>query len=652
MNKTLLAVIVGVTIGLAIMGVFAFVYSFLIGSLFSQTLEFSISLAASFIFLICIFVLLQQVSSKKKKLLSLDSSVHDVHIKLQEQQHLFETIFNTTGIGIALLNLDGHFLRINASLAELLGYSQEDMLAMNYYYLIHPNDLNHLQVNIQQLIDKQIKTYYSEQQCFRKNGEIVWVTSTLSLMRDEKDKPIYFIVQVQNITQQKQAEERLHHMAYHDPLTGLANRNKLEQFINHVLATSRRHQYGFALLFLDLDRFKNINDTIGHEAGDLILQIIAERLRSTVRGTDMVARLGGDEFVLVITDVKKTEGVALIAQNVLENVLQVITVQGQEIYLTTSIGISIYPYDGHNIQTLMKNADLALYRSKEHGRNNYQFYTAGMTNKAQEKMALQNALGHALVKNEFTLAYQPKMEMKTRRITGVEALLRWKNKEYNTITPDEIVALAEETGLIVPVSNWVMKTACQQLKVWHDAGWSSLTIAINCSSRQFKQSTFVDDILDLISRMSLSPPSIEIEITESVIMQEPENTLRVLYALKDLGVQIVIDDFGTGYWSLNNLRRLSVDKIKIDKSFIKQVTLDETSATITKAIIAMVNKLGIISIAEGVETHEQYQFLAYEGCAEIQGYYLTQPLADSAMTKFLQHPIPDAEVISKTEVTS
>lgn len=618
----------------------------------SSLIIFSALTVLSCSLLLITLILIQKVLSKNKKILDISVAIDDTQLKLAEQRTLFETIFNTTGIGIALLNMDGRFFRVNSLLAEMFGYSEAELLSMNYYYLVHANNLSEIQIHIQQLINQQIKTYYAEQQCSRKNGEVLWVTSTMSLICNEQGKPIYFIIQLQNITQQKQAEERLHHMAYHDPLTGLANRNKLEQFINHVLATSRRHQYGFALLFLDLDRFKNINDTIGHEAGDLILQIIAERLRSTVRSTDLVARLGGDEFVLVITDVKKTEAVAIIAQNILNNVLQVITVQGQEIYLTTSIGVSIYPYDGHNIQTLMKNADLALYRSKEHGRNNYQFYTAGMTSKAQEKMALQNALGHALVKNEFELAYQPKMEIKTRRITGIEALLRWKNKEYNTITPDEIVSLAEETGLIIPVSNWVLKTACEQLKQWHKMGLNSLTIAVNCSTRQFKQATFVDDILDLISQTGLPPQSLEIEITESVIMEEPENTLRALYSLKDLGVKIVIDDFGTGYWSLNNLRRLSVDKIKIDKTFIKQITQDETSATLTRAIIAMVNKLGIISIAEGVETREQYEFLAKEGCTEIQGYYLTQPLSNLLMTKFLQHPVPDAEVISKEETTS
>ena len=608
-------------------------------------------LAITVLLIFCLMLFIAGLRTKKKAT-HLEQEKTDVETKLHEQQNLFETIFDDTHNGIALLNLDGHFLRANKSLCEMLGYNESDILAMNFYYIIHPNDLNNLQVYIQQLIDDQTKVHQSEQQCFKKNGDLLWIMSTLSLIRDNEGKPVYFIIQVQDITLQKKAEERLKHMAYHDPLTGLANRNKLEQFINHILASARRHQQSFALLFFDLDRFKNINDTIGHESGDLLLQIIAERLRSAVRNTDLVARLGGDEFVLVITDVKKTESAALISQKILENIMKVIVIKGQEIYITTSIGISLYPYDGQNMQTLMKNADLALYRAKEHGRNNYQFYTTEMTTKAQEKLALQNALGHALAKNEFVLHYQPKMEIATRRITGIEALLRWKNKDYGMISPNEIISLAEETGLIIPVSDWVLKTACNQLKAWHDMGLTSLTIAVNCSARQFKQSTFVDDILQAVTKAGLPPQALEIEVTESTIMQDPENTLRVLYALKDLGVKIAIDDFGTGYWSLSNLRRLSVDKIKIDKTFIKQVTTDETCIAIASAIIIMAKKLGIQSIAEGVETHEQFDFLAREGCTEIQGYYLTQPLAEDAMTKFLKHPIPDAESISKDEKTS
>ena len=597
-------------------------------------------------FLGFVFFLLLEVISEKRATSQVNQEKSFIAQQLEEEKCKFETIFNNTTSGIALLNLDGHFIRVNQSLCELLGYNDHDMLAMNYYHLLHPNHLNSLQINIQELINNQLNVYQAEQECFRKNGDMLWVMSTLSLARDHAEKPAYFILQVQNISIQKRAEERLRHMAYHDPLTGLSNRNKLEQFINHVLASSHRHQQGFALLFLDLDRFKNINDTIGHEAGDLILQVVAERLRSTVRTTDMVARLGGDEFVLLVTDVKKTESVAIIAQKILENILKVIVVNGQEIYLTTSIGISLYPYDGQNIQTLMKNADLALYRAKEHGRNNYQFYTLEMTTRAQEKMSLQNALAHALVKNEFVLHYQPKMDINTRRITGVEALLRWKNKDYGAITPDEIISLAEETGLIIPVSEWVMLTACKQLTTWHGMGFTSLTMAINCSARQFKQTTFVDDILDVLGKTNLSPELLEIDVKEETIMEDAENTLRVLHALKHSGIKIVIDDFGTGYWSLNHLRRLSVNKIKIDKSFIRQLTIDETSSAITSAIIAMANKLNIISIAEGVETKEQYEFLTREGCTEIQGYYLTQPLPQEAITEFLRHPIPDAEVIS------
>jgi diguanylate cyclase (GGDEF)-like protein len=438
-------------------------------------------------------------------------------------------------------------------------------------------------------------------------------------------------------------------MAYHDPLTGLANRNKLEQFVSQILAQSRRHQESFALMFIDLDRFKNINDTIGHEAGDLLLQIIADRLKGAIRNTDLVARLGGDEFVIVVTDVHKSESVAVIAHKILESVMQAFVIKGQEIYITTSIGISLYPFDGQNMQTLMKNADLALYRAKEHGKNNYQFYTMEMTSSAQARMTLQNALAHALMKEEFLLNYQPKMELKSRKITGVEAFLRWKNKEFGMITPGEIIELAEETGLIIPVSDWILKTACKELKQWQQLGFSNLTVAVNCSARQFKQANVTNDVLRILTETGITPQSLELEVTEKIIMNDPENILRSLYALKDLGVKIAIDDFGTGYWSLNNLRRLSVDKIKIDKTFIKQMLLDETSSDIVSAIIAMVTKLGIKSVAEGVETREQYDFLLREGCTEIQGYYLTQPLSDEAMSLYLKHPIPDAEVVKSSK---
>jgi diguanylate cyclase (GGDEF)-like protein/PAS domain S-box-containing protein len=647
MRWILLSTLVGLSCMLAGMGGLLVIPHFL--SAADHTTE-AVLLTLSFGLIFTIAALYfswKTVINERKNALLIKQEQHGLEIKLHEENLRFETLFQSGNIGIALLNLDGRILRGNTSLGDLLGYKQENLQAVNYFHVIHASDVEKWKPQIQKMIEGEIYSYQSEQRCLGQHGDIMWVIATLTLIRDALNKPVYFMLQVQNISLQKKAEERLSHMAYHDPLTSLANRNKLEQFIDQIIAASRRHQQAFALLFLDLDSFKNINDTIGHEAGDVLLQIVAERLRKTVRNTDMVARLGGDEFVVLVTDIKKSESAALIAQKILKNVLQEVMIKGKEIYITASIGISLFPYDGQTMQTLMKNADLALYRAKEHGRNSYQFYTQEMTERAQEKLALQSALGHALVKNEFMLYYQPKMDIRTRRIIGVEALLRWKNKEYAMLTPDEIISVAEETGLILLVSDWIIKTGCQQLKTWHNLGYTDLTLAINCTSRQLKQESFTRDLLNAITQISLTPKSLEIEVTESMIMQDPEMMLRVLYSLKDLGVQIAIDDFGTGYWSLNHLRRLSVDRLKIDKSFIKQINQDETSAAIIRAIIAMTNNLKIKSVAEGVETREQYDFLAREGCTEMQGYYIAKPLSAEAITVFLKHPIPDAEIMDK-----
>ena len=586
-------------------------------------------------------------SQKKSDLQAIN--VDETEKTLPYEPGFFDSVFHYSLAGIGILTLDGRFVKANQALCHIFGYSADSLLEMNFFYLIHPDDFTGLQNQIQQLIDNQMKIYQSEHLCSRKDKESIWVNTTISMVNNRSGKPLYFVVQVQNITLQKKAEERLRHMAYHDPLTGLANRNKLEQFLNQILAQSRRHQESFALMFIDLDRFKNINDTIGHEAGDLLLQIIADRLKGAIRNTDLVARLGGDEFVIVVTDVHKSESVAVIAHKMLESVMQAIVVKGQEVYITTSIGISLYPFDGQNMQTLMKNADLALYRAKEHGKNNYQFYTMEMTSNAQKRVSLQNALAHALMKDEFILHYQPKMELKSRKIAGIEALLRWKNKEFGLVTPGEIIELAEETGLIIPVSEWILRTACKDLKRWHQLGFTSLTVAVNCSVRQFRQTNLTSEVMRILAETGVSPASLELEVTEKVVMQDPDNIIRSLYAMKDLGVQIAIDDFGTGYWSLNNLRRVSVDKIKIDKTFIKQVMVDDSTADIVSAIIAMVSKLGIKSVAEGVETREQYEFLTREGCTEIQGYYLTQPLSGESMSLFLKHPIPDAEVVASNK---
>lgn len=571
----------------------------------------------------------------------LESEAVDLSYSIDHKQAklLFNTLFDSSSNGIAIVDSSGKILKANDSLAKLFCSTQRTIEQKTIFDLFSVN----IKDQLQRLVSGEVNHFEMEQTCCQEKEPATWLRVRLTFLNSHEHQHC-LLLEATNITTEKEAEDKLSHMAYHDPLTGLANRNRLEQFINHLLAQSRRHQESFALVLVDLDRFKNINDTIGHDAGDLLLQVVADRLKSTIRNTDVVARLGGDEFVLVITDVYKSESVALIAEKILKAVIQPVVIKGQELYITTSIGISLYPFDGQNIQTLLKNADLALYRAKDHGKNTYQFYTMEMTTKAQERMALQNALGHALVKEEFLLNYQPKLDLKTRNITGLEALLRWSNKKYSLITPDEIVELSEETGLIVPVSEWVLHTGCQQLKKWHSMGFKNLSLAVNCSARQFKQVNFADTIMSIVSEHGLSPQFIELEVTEKIIMQDPDHILRALYAIRDLGAKVVIDDFGTGYWSLNNLRKLSVDHIKIDKTFIKKISKDEVSEDIVKAIIAMLNKLDIKSVAEGVETRDQYEFLVREGCSEIQGYYITKPLPFDAMTLFLKHPVPDAEL--------
>ncbi len=403
-----------------------------------------------------------------------------------------------------------------------------------------------------------------------------------------------------------------------------------------VLFDASRSKQGFSLIFMDLDRFKNINDTIGHDAGDMLLQIIAQRLKNSVRSSDVLARVGGDEFVLVLNELNDVEKVSRVIQKVLSHLQQPIMIKGHEIYVTTSLGISVYPYDGSDVQTLMKNADLALYRAKELGRNNYQFCTFEMTSKAHQKMSRQNAIVQAMAKNEFVLYFQPKLNLSDQTISGVEALLRWNNPEYSGVNALEIIQLAEETGLIIALNEWVFKTACLQIKKWHEEGFFPLNLSVNLSKRQFKQINFVSQLFNMLEQTEFSPEYLELEMTEGLIMQDPERILHTLHLLKEKKISIAIDDFGTGYSSLDYLRRFSIDKIKIDKRFIQTVTTDSASMAVVNAIIAMSNKLGIKTIAEGVESKEQYEFLLQEKCTEVQGYYICPPADVEHVSTFLK----------------
>jgi diguanylate cyclase (GGDEF)-like protein len=388
-------------------------------------------------------------------------------------------------------------------------------------------------------------------------------------------------------------------------------------------------------MFLDLDRFKNINDTLGHDVGDALLKALAVRLRGCVREGDSVARFGGDEFAILLEDIAQIEAVSVVADKVLNAFTQPFVIHAHELFITPSMGISLYPTDGATGAVLLKNADAAMYRAKDAGKNNYQFYSADMTTAAFERLTLETSLRHALARGEFVLHYQPQIELGTGRVIGVEALVRWQHPEFGLLAPAHFITIAEETGAIVPLGEWVARTAMLQTKRWRETGLNRLRLAVNVSARQFNEPHFVETIARLLHETDLPADALELEITESVIMKNAEKTIERLQALHSMGVHFAVDDFGTGYSSLSYLRRFPIHSLNVDQSFIHDLTEDSGDAEIVKTIIAMARGLKLAVVAEGVETHEQLVFLQVHGCYAVQGYLISRPLSVERMTERL-----------------
>jgi diguanylate cyclase (GGDEF)-like protein len=442
--------------------------------------------------------------------------------------------------------------------------------------------------------------------------------------------------QIGQFWQRKQAEARIQYLAYYDELTGLPNRTLFSQRLNHALAQARRYKKTLAVLFIDLDRFKNINDTLGHEAGDSLLQEMAKRLSDCLRESDTVARLGGDEFVVLLEEVADPKYAANVARKIVAAALNPFALKGGEYHITASIGISTYPDDGEDEQTLMKHADIAMYLAKDHGKNNYQFYSAQINAHSFERLALESSLRHALERNEFLLHYQPKIDLNTGDFTGMEALIRWQHPDLGMVSPALFIPLAEETGLIVPIGRWVLKTACAQNKAWQAQGLPRLRISVNLSARQFNDKNLVQDVANVIKETGLAPELLELEITESMVMYNPDQAVKLLSELKAMGLFVAIDDFGIGYSSLSQLKRFPIDTIKVDRSFIKDLMDNREDAAITEAIIAMGKSLKLNVIAEGVETGDQAGFLRDHQCDEMQGYYFSKPLPEKEFADLLR----------------
>lgn len=441
--------------------------------------------------------------------------------------------------------------------------------------------------------------------------------------------------QLGQFTRRKQSEEQLDHMASHDVLTGLANRRLLTQKINESIVNASNEKRNVAILFLDLDRFKHINDTFGHEIGDNFLKTAAKRLSSQVRKKDIVARLGGDEFVIVLPSLKNKDDVSIVAQKVLDNLSKPFIIKGHQFYITTSLGISIFPQDGKDSRTLLTQADIAMYQAKYLGGNNYQFCTSELTKTAKEKGTLEMSLYRALEKKEFVLLYQPKLSFVSKKIIGVEALLHW-NTNGVMVGPKKFLGLAEETGLIIPIGEWVLKKACSQAKEWHKMGLP-LMMSVNLSTRQFLQTNLINYIKEVLDEVKLDPNFLEIEITESMIMKNTEIGMEVVRNLKEMQLQIALDDFGTGYSSLMYLKRFKVDRLKIDQSFVEHIPEDRNDEVIARTIIGLGHSLGLKVVAEGVETKAQLDFMKRYHCDEVQGYYIAHPLPEREVTDFLMN---------------
>jgi len=523
--------------------------------------------------------------------------------------------------GIGIVNERLEFTYLNDALAKLYGFpTQQHMVGVPLLNLFDEADAERISSFILPIVHQRGR-WRGEMAGLRSDG--ITFPQEISLTAIDGGG---VVIVVRDVTERTYAEEQIKHLAYHDALTGLPNRLLFKDRLTVALSHAAREHTRLAVLFLDLDRFKVINDSLGHNIGDQLLQAVAARVQACVRDSDTVARLGGDEFTIMIPALVRSEDAAPVAQKILEAVRYPFHLDGREFYITTSIGISLYPEDGMDAETLIKNADTAMYQAKEQGRDNYQLFNAYINAKALQRIALEHGLRRALLNEEMQVHYQPIFDFRAGRIVGMEALLRWTHPEMGPIPPSVFIPLAESTGLMSPIGQWVLRTACRQAKSWHDSGYKNLSLAVNLSVTQLQQPDLVVRVSEVLEETGLPPRLLELEITESSAMQSPEASVRTLYDLKKLGIRISLDDFGTGHSSLSYLKRFPIDTLKIDQSFVRDINSDPDTAAIVTAIIAMAHSLRLKVIAEGVEFSEQAAFLKHYSCDQMQGYLIKAPV--------------------------
>jgi diguanylate cyclase (GGDEF)-like protein/PAS domain S-box-containing protein len=524
---------------------------------------------------------------------------------------------------------------VNPAFEHITGYSAADVVGRSLESL---QGSSQDQQNIEEIRAalREKRQGHALLRNYRKDGSGYWNDLFIAPVQDGNGVISHFVVAQYDITAVMRYEAELEFQAKHDTLTGLANRNLLRERLTQAIASAKRNSTPIWVVFVDLDRFKFVNDTLGHEAGDVLLKVLAGRLQSAAREADTVARLGGDEFVLVLPEHTEDGPGLAVLQGIMDAVAQPLVIHDHEFFLTCSIGVATYPADGCTAESLTKHADIAMYRAKEMGRNTFQFYTATMNERTLDRLSIENDLRHALDRDEFTIHYQPQVNLCSGCIVGMEALIRWNHPVHGLIPPARFIGLAEEMGLIIPIGAWVIRTACIQTKAWQQAGLGDLRIAVNLSPRQFTQKALVQSIADVLHATGLDPRFLELELTESMVMSDVDNAIAILRNLKGLGIHISIDDFGTGYSSLSYLKRFPIDVLKIDQSFVNDLTVDADDAAIVVSIISLAHSLRLQVIAEGVETAEQLAFLRAHGCDQVQGYYFSRPIEPDAFERMLR----------------
>ncbi|MDE3022936.1 MAG: EAL domain-containing protein [Pseudomonadota bacterium] len=549
------------------------------------------------------------------------------------REHAIESSINGVFI-VDVAQEDYPIIYTNPAFERITGLCRMDVLGQPCFCKQSGRRRDLYLENIHQAIQAGQKGYAMTSRT-EAGGEQIWIELFLSPVENRQGKTTHYVGIINDITEHKIAEEQLMYQASHDALTGLVNRSMFQDRLNQMLAHAKRDGSLVAVLFLDLDRFKQINDSLGHSAGDLVLENVAVKLKQCLRGSDTISRFGGDEFVVAIKSLLVPEDAAEVAQKILTRLSLPVVVKNQEIPLSGSIGISLYPRDGIDGTTLLKNADAAMYRAKESGRGIFRFYSSEMNAGTLQHLSMENDLRHALDREELLLNYQPQIDLKSSSVVGAEALVRWKHPTRGILSPAEFIPLAEETGLIAPLGEWVMREACRQMKAWQLKGFPLLTIAVNLSSRQFKQQDIVMLVQKILVETGLDADRLELEITESAVMRDAHEAITTLERLRNMGVKLAIDDFGTGYSSLNYLKRFPLNQLKVDQSFICGIPADIENASITTTIITLAHGLGLKVVAEGVENAAQAQFLNQNHCDTVQGYYFSRPLDAASFESYL-----------------